>query len=416
VGSASQAVAGFQRSANGTLTWIGTQKDPVNLSNTTGIAISPDGTHIYASAFASKTVVVFERKLASGLFSSVQVVHRAPLTGTPANPALDGAREIVASADGKNVYVAAHTDDRVVRLDVGNPAPSIDNISPASVPVNTPGVTIDVYGACFMPTSTVRIGAAGRATTYIDSGHLTAVLLPADLNVVGNLLLTVFNLAPGGGTSNSATLVRTAPNDNPVPVISQLSPESTPAGGPGFTLTVNGTNFIASSKVRWNGSDRATTFVSATKLQATLTVADIKDAGEAGVTVFTPLPGGGSSNAATFIMLGPGENPEPVITDISPSGASTTLGTPLPGFTIDVYGLNFIEQSTVQWDGANRATSFVDSGHLQAQISAGDLATSGIVDVTVVNPAPGGGTSNPSSFTTSIIAVTSRTYIPLLTR
>jgi len=170
------------------------------------------------------------------------------------------------------------------------------------------------------------------------------------------------------------------------------------------------------SKVSWNGSERPTTFVSATKLQAALSTQDLAVASEAGVTVFTPLPGGGTSNAATFTLLGPGENPAPVIDSITPSSASTTLGTALPSFTMDVYGMNFIAESTVQWGGSNRATTFIDSGHLQATISAADLVTSAIVDVTVVNPEPGGGTSNSKTFTNTVIAVSSRTYIPLIRR
>jgi len=33
-----------------------------------------------------------------------------------------------------------------------------------------------------------------------------------------------------------------------------LSPTSATAGGPAFTLTVNGTNFMTGSIVRWNGA------------------------------------------------------------------------------------------------------------------------------------------------------------------
>ena len=46
---------------------------------------------------------------------------------------------------------------------------------------------------------------------------------------------------------------------NSVPLINQpLVPDATAPGGPGFTLTVNGTGFVAASMVNWNGSARAT--------------------------------------------------------------------------------------------------------------------------------------------------------------
>jgi uncharacterized protein (TIGR03437 family) len=93
----------------------------------------------------------------------------------------------------------------------------------------------------------------------------------------------------------------------PLPVISGLSPSSAFGSGSAFTLTVNGSNFSGSSVVRWNGQDRATTFISATQLSAQLTVADLASPGTASVTVFTPEPGGGLSNAATFTINPPAD-------------------------------------------------------------------------------------------------------------
>ena len=53
-----------------------------------------------------------------------------------------------------------------------------------------------------------------------------------------------------------------AAQTNPVPTLTGLSPTIVTAGAAGFSLTVNGTNFISGSVVRWNGLDRTTTFVS----------------------------------------------------------------------------------------------------------------------------------------------------------
>ena len=86
----------------------------------------------------------------------------------------------------------------------------------------------------------------------------------------------------------------------PVPTITSLNPSSASTGGSAFTLTVNGTGFVSGSVVRWNGSDRATTYVNDTRLTASIPAADIATAGSASVTVFNPAPGGGTSNAAAF--------------------------------------------------------------------------------------------------------------------
>jgi hypothetical protein len=88
----------------------------------------------------------------------------------------------------------------------------------------------------------------------------------------------------------------------PVPEIAALDPPWTTPGGPGFTLTVNGANFVGTSEVRWNGAGRATEYVSATQLKATITLQDIAAPGTASVTVFNPAPGGGTSNPMSFTI------------------------------------------------------------------------------------------------------------------
>jgi len=86
---------------------------------------------------------------------------------------------------------------------------------------------------------------------------------------------------------------------NPVPLINNpLVPDAIAPGGAGFTLTVNGTGFVASSVVDWNGSALATTFVSSSQLTATVPSSAIATAGTASVTVVNPS--GGTSNVDYF--------------------------------------------------------------------------------------------------------------------
>jgi hypothetical protein len=89
---------------------------------------------------------------------------------------------------------------------------------------------------------------------------------------------------------------------NPKPTITSLVPPSATHGGAGFTLTVNGTGFVNSSVVDWNGSPRATTYGSATEITATINAADIAKAGSFKVTVVNPAPGGGTSAVKTFTV------------------------------------------------------------------------------------------------------------------
>lgn len=88
---------------------------------------------------------------------------------------------------------------------------------------------------------------------------------------------------------------------NPVPFISQpLVPDVIRPGSIGFTLTVNGSGFVAGSKVRWNGSARTTRFVSQSQLKASIHATDIVKQAAASVVVVNPAPGGGASNMVYF--------------------------------------------------------------------------------------------------------------------
>jgi hypothetical protein len=110
---------------------------------------------------------------------------------------------------------------------------------------------------------------------------------------------------------------------NPVPFISQpLVPDAAEPGGPGFTLTVNGTGFVSGSVVNWNGSARATHFVSQGQLTATILAADISKAGTASITVVNPGPGGGASGTV-FFPVATSEASVPLVrTDYSSPGGN----------------------------------------------------------------------------------------------
>ena len=96
-----------------------------------------------------------------------------------------------------------------------------------------------------------------------------------------------------------------APPPNPVPLINWLTPPSMPPGGSDVTVAVYGSGFVSSSIVRWNGLDRATTFVNANEITAVFSSSDTAANGTASVTVVNPAPGGGVSNTAFFSVTDP---------------------------------------------------------------------------------------------------------------
>lgn len=183
--------------------------------------------------------------------------------------------------------------------------------------------------------------------------------------------------------------------DSSRPEILSLSPSSAPLNSAAFSLTVNGANFVAGSQIRWNGIVRATTYVNATRLTATISAADLATAGTFSVTVANPAPGGEISNEATFTVTAP--NPLPTLTSLTPS--TVTVGGTT--FTLTVNGSGFINDSVVRWNGNSRTTTLVSPTQVTASITASDIATAGTATVTVINPSPGGGVSNSLNLTIS---------------
>jgi hypothetical protein len=265
-----------------------------------------------------------------------------------------------------------------------NPEPSLSTLVPDSATAGGPGFTLTVNGSDFINGSVVRWNGDNRTTTFVNSSQLTAMIPASDIAAIGSANVTVFTAAPGGGTSNTLVF-DILPG---VPVLTSLQPDTLPATGPEFTLTVNGAGFANNAVVRWNGDNRTTTFVNSNQLTAMIPASDIASPGSATVRVFNAPPGGGLSNGLSFnISL---RNPLPTVTGLSPAGVLEDG----PGFTLSVFGSNFVFNSTVQFNGMNRTTTFLNSGLLQASILAGDITTMGTKNITVVSPGPGGGTSN----------------------
>jgi C1A family cysteine protease len=175
-----------------------------------------------------------------------------------------------------------------------------------------------------------------------------------------------------------------------------LSPLSATAGGAGFTLSVYGTDFASGAVVTWDGSDRTTAFVSATRVNATIPDSDLTLGRSVPVAVRNP--GGLVSNSLSFSV----NNPAPTVTSIDPSAVSGGGA----GLTLTVHGANFVPNSTVRWNGLARTTTYVSATELQAAILQNDLVTGGDFSITVLNPAPGGGTSTAAGFSVSAYGVT----------
>jgi hypothetical protein len=158
-----------------------------------------------------------------------------------------------------------------------------------------------VNGVASIATNTLPLGVHVVSASYAGSGDFAA------------------------STSNNVSVTVIAPN--PAPVISSLSPAFTSAGGTAFALTVSGAGFVSGSTVHWGSTALTTQFGNASQLTAQATQAQIASAGITAITVQSPSPGGGTSNALQFEVDSSGTGNAPAFSILSVTVAPGSTAT-----------------------------------------------------------------------------------------
>jgi RHS repeat-associated protein len=253
-------------------------------------------------------------------------------------------------------------------------APVITSVTPDHGPADT---AVSIIGENFdpsVPTLNVVKFNSVEAVVASATATLLETSVPFDAPVgAGSMTVTT----RGGTTSASFTV------ENPAPVLVSLSPDSAVAGSGAFALTLNGSNFIPSSSVHFGNTILTPTFISSSQLQASIPASAIASPGTVQVTVTNPPPGGGTSNAIAFTVIGP------VITSLSPS--SGPIGTP-----VTISGLNFDPTASNNQVKFNNTLAIIASSStttIQTVVPQG--ATTGPVTVTT----PQGTAESPEPFT-----------------
>jgi uncharacterized protein (TIGR03437 family) len=182
-----------------------------------------------------------------------------------------------------------------------NPQPTITGLSPSAAQAGSGPMTITIKGSRFIPASSVTFDGVSHAPKFVNSDQLTIVLSASDLATAGSFPVVVSNPSPGGGSSNTAIFTVTAAS-NAQPSITGLSPSAAPAGSSPLTLTINGSGFISSSSVTFNGAGHSVSFVNSGQLAITLSTSDLATPGSFPVVVTNPPPSGGSSNIVQFTV------------------------------------------------------------------------------------------------------------------
>ncbi|MCK6551339.1 IPT/TIG domain-containing protein, partial [Myxococcota bacterium] len=287
-------------------------------------------------------------------------------------------------------------------------APVLTSISPASYALPemieaNPSLTVTLNGQGFQRGDQLFIwGAARLAATFVSSTRLVATVPGAYLGY-GSRTYHVETPATGVRSNGLAFDVLT-----PRPTITSLSPS--PGGtvllaGMDNTVTISGGLFYHSTP---SGPGDIRVRVGATALPVRLlptsdnwgrvrydlrievVVPSSIIAGSAlSFTVDNGAPSVGPSNTVSL----PVQNPAPTFSGYATGSPVMAIAGDDPA-TITIQGTGFNAGTSVTFGGAPLTATFVSSTQLTAQLSASALASAGTFDVTVTNPAPGGGSAS----------------------
>ena len=217
--------------------------------------------------------------------------------------------------------------------------------SDVSVVYGVAGVTLQATIAASSPSAasvnegTVTFTASdshGATVSTLTSGTVSAGAMTVTLPLPSTAYAGVYAIAAVYGDAGASPNFNAAGAqpvtltiNNPVPVITSLSPTSVQAGT-GGTVAIAGTGFVPGSVIHWNGASLAATFVSST--QVSVSIPPQAQTGAIDVAIVNSGPGGGASNGTTFFFTPSGVQAKVASgTSTDPQGkAVATVGGPVP--------------------------------------------------------------------------------------
>src|SRR3989344_1105796 len=209
-------------------------------------------------------------------------------------------------------------------------------------------------------------------------------------------------------SSKPNSILNILANNFLVALINSIFPQSVPKGSKSITIIVNGDSFMpnqdstdSGSIIYINGKPLKTKYNSSRQLVAEIDDSYLSDVQTYEIKVVNPAPGGGISNTVNFSISS--ANPNPIVSDIIPLLIS--LGN--EDFMLTINGYNFIPNSSDIPNSGSiiyfnntpvTPTTYISSNQLTAKVPALYRSKEGVYNVMVVNPYPGGGPSNPLTF------------------
>ncbi|MBI5475609.1 MAG: hypothetical protein HY964_02600 [Ignavibacteriales bacterium] len=246
----------------------------------------------------------------------------------------------------------------------------VNSLAPVTIRQDAENLSLVVYGSNFTENSVVRIDGNERSTMFLSSTEIHTSLLRSDIENVGSCEITVYNFG-SGGVSNAVNFEVIYGS----PTIISMTPDLRKVRDAGFVITINGSLFAPACVVYFDDVLLTTTFVSASQVKATIPDELVNEPKTYSVTVKNPLPGGGSSNIVSFVVV----DPVPVINKIDPRRQKPGS----PGFMMKLEGSGFTFLTKGLVNGSERITTFVNENLIYLSIGSADLQIVGSYPITV---------------------------------
>ena len=217
------------------------------------------------------------------------------LNGTAINTTFDSATQLHATVPAASVATMGTIQVTVVDSNknttnslpfivtggtVGTP-PTLTSLNPNTSYNNVPSVALTANGSGFVNGSVIVWNGIAMPTTFVSSTQLTTTIPGTDLTLVGTA--NVFVLNPDSTVSQTLPFTITV-NPATTPTLTSISPTKTAVGSPGFTLTLNGTNFAPGCVAYFGTDPLPTTVVSDVQLTAQVPASDLTKVAQVPVT------------------------------------------------------------------------------------------------------------------------------------
>lgn len=255
------------------------------------------------------------------------------------------------------------------------PPPLVFNVVPRVIPRGTSDFTVIVVGRNFEAGSSVLVDGTPASTVFANPTELRATIPAAVMGALGQKQIKVRN---SDGQESGVIGIEVV---LPPLRINSLAPAEALTDSQGFTLTINGANFIAGTTAFFDGSALPTSFVSSTRLDAQVDARFLSAPGAHAISLQNP--DGGLSNELVFRV-----NPiSPLISSLDPPAVETRP----EDLKIGINGSRFQRGAVVRFASAGREglalpTSFISTERLEATVPGAILREPGTLILRIDNP------------------------------